>query len=235
MRADATRNVTIPIPGLFRSTYVGAKTVSIPRFDPALGTLVSVTIEYSPEFSGTVSAFASGPANAPNGWVIECSGTVRFNAPGFSAINFPHFETRSGLVFQPGTHVFQVFGPQTLTAGFNTIFNNLTSYIGTGNLSASLTWPTFTAYVFWSNGGSSATVTRDLGATGGQVIYEYIPNPGDCHGQGLFDAFDFMEFPACLSGPGTQSDLECDCQNIDDDSDVDLFDFGLIQLNFVDD
>ena len=224
--------IELPIAGLFRATYTGGRTVSIPRFDPSLGTLESVTLIYSPEFSGTVSGVASGPPNAPNGWAVEFSGTVRLVAPGFTPIDNPHFETRSGLVYQPGTPVFQVFGPRALSAGPLTIVDGLTAYIGTANVSATLSWPVFTAYIFWSNGGTSATVTRDLGAVGGSVIYRYTPNPSDCNGDGAIDATDFIGFPNCLLGPDSSAGGGCECYALDDDDDVDLRDFSAFQLNF---
>lgn len=223
--------VTYPIDGLFRQTYSGARTVLIPRFDPALGTLESATICYTPEFSGTVSGTANGPPDRPNGWVIEFSGTIRLTGPGFGNIDFGHFETRGGTVFQPGTPIFQAFGPQALGPGCQTFDTSLGTYTGTGTVSASLSWPSFTGYVFFSNGGSQGPVTRDLGAVGGTVTYEYtsISCPSDLDGDRSVGLGDLT---ILLSNFGTaEGEGEADGDS-DGDGDVDLADLSTMLSRF---
>jgi len=169
--------ITQSIPGLFRTTYTTPRTVQIPQFDPSLGSLQSATIAFSPEYSGTVGGTSGGSPNTANGWAIEFSGSLRLSGQGFGNVDFPLFNSRSGTVFQPGTPVFEAFGPTALSSS-TTFTSNLASYIGVGNTSASLSWPTFTADLFWSRGGSAPTVTRDVGASGGTISYEYaVPEP----------------------------------------------------------
>ena len=170
-------SLQLPIAGLFRTTYQGSRTVQVPRFDPALGTLESVTIEYSPQISGTVSGTSAGPPNAPNGLAIEFSGSLRLAGPGFGSVDYPFYYTRSDLVYQPDIPVFQTFGPADLTTSPVSFTSALDSYIGTGFTSATLSWPQFTAYIFWSNGGTQGPITRELGAVGGTVTYHYVPEP----------------------------------------------------------
>jgi len=169
--------ITQSIPGLFRTTYTTPRTVQIPRFNPSLGNLQSATVSFSPEYSGTVGGTSGGSPNTANGWAIEFSGTLRLSGQGLGNLDFPLFNSRSGTVFQPGTPVFESFGPTALSSS-TTFTSNLASYIGVGNTAASLSEPTFTADLFWSRSGSAPAVTRDLGASGGSVAYEYaVPEP----------------------------------------------------------
>lgn len=171
--------ITVPIAGLFRTTYVGSRQVLIPRFDPSLGTLMSATISYTPQYSGTVSGTAQGSANSPNGWAVEFSGTIRLIGTGFNTLDFGLFNSRSGVVYQPGTPIFEAFGPSDLS-GSTMFTDGLSSYVGAGNVSASLSWPVFTGDLFFSRGGSENPPTRDLGAVGGEIAYTYTPIPEPC-------------------------------------------------------
>lgn len=209
----ASETVTLPIDGQLRTTYSGPRTVQIPKFDPALGELQSVTIEFSPEFSGTVAGTASGPPNTPNGWAIEYSGTLRLSGPGFS-LDFPYFYSRSGLVFQPGAPVFEVFGPAAPTGSTGAFATHLPTYTGDGAVACSLSWPGFTCDLFWSRSGSSETCTRDLGAVGGTVTYEFAPPPcpGDLNGDRVVDLVDVSLLLADFgcSTPPCVGDLDSD-------------------------
>lgn len=66
--------------------------------------------------------------------------------------------------------------------------------------------------------------------TGG---FWFAIDEGDCNTDGSLNIFDFSEFAACVSGPGSPpADQECACADFDGDGDVDLTDFGLTQVNF---
>ena len=57
--------------------------------------------------------------------------------------------------------------------------------------------------------------------------------PGDCNATGIADLFDHGDFIDCLSGPeGGLSDPDCDCFDVDNDIDADLFDFAELQIAF---
>jgi hypothetical protein len=89
-------------------------------------------------------------------------------------LDFGYFNSQSGLVFQTGSPVFQAFGPANVPNTI-TFSSGLASYVGTGNVAATLSWPSFTADLFFSRSGVKTTTTRDLGALGGQVTYDYVP------------------------------------------------------------
>jgi hypothetical protein len=163
--------ITLSIPGLFRTTYSSARSVQIPGFNTSLGTLQSVTVQYTPEYSGTTGGVGTGPANSPNGWAIEFSGTIQLSLPGSNTIAYPLFNSQSGLVNQPGSPVFQAFGPTDL-GGSTTITSNLSAFT-TPTVNASLSWPQYTNDLFFSRGGTVTQKTRDLGAVGGTVTYNF--------------------------------------------------------------
>lgn len=219
-------SISYPIEGLFRVAYTGPRTVSIPKLPTNVGVPVAATISYSPEFSGTVAGTAEGPPNWPNGWVVEFSGTIRLTGTGFGTIDFGHFETRSGVVYQHGTPIFQAFGPQALGPGSVTFTNGLSAYSGSGNVNASLSWPVFTGYIFFSNGGTQGPVTRDLGAVGGTITYEYIPAcAGDLNDDGVVDQSDLGTL---LTNFGTQEGATREQGDLDGDGDVDQSDLGAL-------
>ena len=56
--------------------------------------------------------------------------------------------------------------------------------------------------------------------------------PGDCDGDGDVDLHDFVDFEACLAGPGGGLGTGCDCFDLDDNGDVDLGDFAEFQSVF---
>jgi hypothetical protein len=169
-RADI---LNLPIPGSARVSYSGGRQVLIPKFDPALGTLTAVSVSYTVQYSGSIGGFGTGGANTANGWSTEFSGTIRLAAPSMGNLDFGYFNSQSGLVFQPGSPVFQAFGPANVPNTI-TFSSGLASYVGTGNVAATLSWPSFTADLFFSRSGVKTTTTRDLGAIGGQVTYDYI-------------------------------------------------------------
>ena len=55
---------------------------------------------------------------------------------------------------------------------------------------------------------------------------------GDCDEDGGVTVFDFGEFSACSSGPGSAASPPCSCADMDNDGDVDSFDFAAIQIAF---
>ena len=167
---------TAELSGLARTSYSSSRQVLIPKFDPSLGTLTAVTLSYSIQYSGTIGGVANGPRNAPDGWSMEFGGTIRLNGTGFGNLDFVFDTTRSGLTFQPSTPVFETFGPSNVSNS-KTFTQNMSSYVGLGNVAASLAWPNFTEDLFFSNGGSQTSFSRALGSVGGQVTYQYIPVP----------------------------------------------------------
>jgi hypothetical protein len=98
---------------------------------------------------------------------------MRLSATGMGNLDFGLFNSRSGLVFQQGSPVFQSFGP-TDVPNTITFSSGLASYVGTGSVAATLSWPSFTADLFFSRGGVTTTTARDLGSIGGQVTYAYV-------------------------------------------------------------
>lgn len=171
--------VTHPIAGRLRQSYTGAQTIQVPRFDPSLGTLNSVAITVNPEISGTIEGTATGPANSPNGWVVEFAGNLRLTGPGFNPVTrSASFGTRSGTVFQPGTPIFQFFGPSVRSITVDAS-DSLASYTGTGTTSLSLSWPEFDPLLFFSRSGRLDRTTRDLGSQEGLVTYNFtsVPEP----------------------------------------------------------
>ncbi len=231
--ASQACEVEYEIPGLIRLPYTGSRTIQIPRFDPSLGTLESVTLHVVAQFSGVVGGYGTGPANAPNGWAIEFSGTIRLNAPSFPVLSRSFTRTRSGLVWQPGTPVYEVFGPENLGIGPMTIHEELEPYIGTGTVSATVSWPAFYTDLFWSRSGVTTEVSRELGVVGGMVTYTFQPNPGDCTCDGDIDLEDLTIFDSCLTGPGTEVGVECGYADFDGDGDSDLSDFAYFQTVFL--
>ncbi len=224
--------IELPITVLPRITYTGPRTVLIPQFDPSLGDLQSASINYSSEISGTVSGYSGGSANEPNGWAIEFSGEVRFYAPLFGSDDKPHFASRSGLVWQPNTPVYEFFQPRVLTHHLGPIEGDLSLYIGDGTVSGTLSWPVFVSDLFWSRSGTGPTTTRELGGVGGTITYVYEPRSGDCDGDGDVDLGDYAGFETCFDGPNVDLESGCECFDFDVDGDVDLNDFSLFQGYF---
>jgi hypothetical protein len=55
----------------------------------------------------------------------------------------------------------------------------------------------------------------------------------DCNGDGWVDLVDYDDFEGCLSGPGGGLPLpECNCLDLDGNSDVDLLDVRELQNAF---
>jgi hypothetical protein len=160
--------------GSFRTTYSGSRTMSLTKFNPSLGTLNFVSIEFLPVISGTVSGYGTGSANESNGWAYEFSGSTALSGPGFSPISRSFFFSGSGLVYQPGAPVFVAVGPATLTDTPLTLTSNLAGFIGSGTFSTTLSASYYTD-LFFSRGGTESSV-RELGATV-NVTYDYTPVP----------------------------------------------------------
>jgi hypothetical protein len=58
--------------------------------------------------------------------------------------------------------------------------------------------------------------------------------PGDCNADWSIDMRDLEGLAACLSGPDFNAGEGCACYRLDDDSDVDLEDYRLLQSLFTD-
>ncbi|MEE9293659.1 MAG: hypothetical protein V3W34_01670 [Phycisphaerae bacterium] len=52
---------------------------------------------------------------------------------------------------------------------------------------------------------------------------------GDCNFDGVVDLLDYAQFAQCVTGPSGPVDPACACNDLDDDDDVDLHDFGILQ------
>ena len=57
---------------------------------------------------------------------------------------------------------------------------------------------------------------------------------GDCNGDGVVDLDDHALFSGCISGPEGGIGLQCVCLDLDEDGDVDLADFAVLQRVFGD-
>lgn len=74
--------------------------------------------------------------------------------------------------------------------------------------------------------GPMASASYDL--SGG---FWFTEPPGDCDATGLVDLFDYEDLSGCLLGPDLNTGpAPCDCLDIDDDGDIDLFDFAEFQV-----
>ncbi len=63
--------------------------------------------------------------------------------------------------------------------------------------------------------------------------YEFVGSLGDFHGDQTIDLFDFGAYDACQAGPGQQTFSElCNVFDMDCDGDVDLPDYGKLQVLF---
>ncbi len=60
----------------------------------------------------------------------------------------------------------------------------------------------------------------------------WAPIPGNCDGDDDVDLGDYVDFEACLHGPGGGLGDGCECFDFDTDGDVDLEDFATFQVNF---
>jgi hypothetical protein len=69
--------------------------------------------------------------------------------------------------------------------------------------------------------------------TGGfWVAADSIAIAPDCDGSGIVDLADHSALAACLSGPAAGTPGGCECFDADEDGDVDLRDFGILQVGF---
>lgn len=170
--------ITLETTSFLRSNYTGARTILVPRFNPSLGTLNSITLNINAEISGTIAGLATGPANSPNGWATEFTGELRLSGTGFSVNRDASYGDRSGLVFQPNTPIFQFFeaSVRPITVSFNT---NMASYVGTGSSSISISWPNRVQNIYYSRSGTTTTRLGDLGVQSGTVTYSFtaVPEP----------------------------------------------------------
>ncbi len=174
-RADL---IILDINGFLRTSYTGPRSILVPRFNSALGTLQSVTITVNPEISGTIEGTATGSPNSPNGWATSFTGTLTLTGPGFtSTTTSGAFGDRSGFLNQPNLPVFEVFGPSVrpMTVSFS---SGLANYVGSGNTNLVLSW-TSSQQLFFSSSGRTDRTTRDLGTQLGSVTYNFtaVPEP----------------------------------------------------------
>lgn len=95
--------------------------------------------------------------------------------------------------------------------------------------------------VMFSVGGAlelSATVAQtDAGLMSGGRLelsggFWFVPVSGDCNIDGGVDLIDYSALPGCLLGPGESLPVNCSCQDLDHDRDVDLFDVAGFQRTF---
>jgi len=72
----------------------------------------------------------------------------------------------------------------------------------------------------------------DFSLSGG---FWFAEPPGDCNSTGNVNLLDYDDLQVCLSGPDAGLPAsECNCFDIDNDSDVDLSDIGRFQVSFTD-
>ena len=65
---------------------------------------------------------------------------------------------------------------------------------------------------------------------GAAYVLRPVPRSGDINEDGATDLLDHSFYAFCETGPGGDPIAACDSADIDLDSDVDLFDWGLFQL-----
>lgn len=58
------------------------------------------------------------------------------------------------------------------------------------------------------------------------------PVPGDCNMDGVVNWLDFVDLEPCLGGPAIAPTPNCDCFDLEADSDVDLVDLATFQQGF---
>ena len=171
--------IILGINGFTRQSYTGTRTVFVPKFDTSLGLLQSVQINLNPEISGTIEGTALGSPGAFNGWGAGFGGTLSLSGPGFSNLTTSAaFPDRSGLLTQPNLPVFEFYAPSVRPMSV-TLSSGLASYQGTGNANLTLSWPSYTPTLFFTQGGRLDRTTRDLGTQTGSVVYTFtaVPEP----------------------------------------------------------
>lgn len=86
------------------------------------------------------------------------------------------------------------------------------------------------AYEISGSIGQSDAGTLSAGAfqiTGG---YWFELAQGDCNEDSGVNLFDYEAFAACQTGEGGGVTADCVCQDFDEDDDVDLLDFQILQV-----
>jgi PEP-CTERM motif len=172
--------LTLSLPGKLRTNYTGAFSILVPKFNPALGPLQSITLNIIPEVSSLIQGLGTGPSNTANGWAAGSSGTLRVTGPSFVSrdIGFG-FGDQGGTIFQPGTPVVGNFGPGSFPTAIS-MTANLSGYIGTGSTSLTLSRTVLNNVLFFSRSGFTTSSTNDIGYRG-TVTYSYqtaAPEPG---------------------------------------------------------
>lgn len=154
--------------------YLTPRTTQFDRFDPTLGELDKITIEFSPVVASTLLAYSTD--DDFNGWSFSLQGTVSFSSHGL-ATHAPFYFADSGLTRHYGELVTRQLGPSVLTAPAAEMTSALAPFIGSGTISASIS-ASFVPEFYWSRSGTSGFSNR-IGASG-TIHYHYtpIPEPG---------------------------------------------------------
>lgn len=91
----------------------------------------------------------------------------------------------------------------------------------------------------WTTSGASVTTVPALPITGSDLalpvsVLLIEGDRADLNGDGAVDANDLLSFESCAAGPAVphQQTSLCDQADFDDDGDVDMADFGLLQRTF---
>lgn len=145
-----------------------------PRFDPSMGTLESVMIEFSSVADASVLGFQSN-ASSTNAVNANMRVAYSLSAPGISATNNDIFFNRTVSNSNP---VFQIdYGQQSHVTVFDSTTTNLSSYIGAGNISAQLRME-FAQNAFSSSSSLDYQFTADT-TTVATITYQTtaIPEP----------------------------------------------------------
>lgn len=123
-----------------------------------------------------------------------------------------------------------------------TAFTTAAVAIGPGDPIFDLAWRTIDGGGQMSSTGGGFEVSGTIGQpdagtvmTGGEFEvtggFWFRVVPGDCNADGGVNLFDFADFIDCTSGPGGGlPEPDCACVDFDADEDVDLLDFGGLQV-----
>ncbi|QQE12988.1 PEP-CTERM sorting domain-containing protein [Planctomycetota bacterium] len=155
------------------------QTVALDQFDPALGTLISVTIEIEGEVTADITAENDSVLDAP-GYQISLTANFEAVAPGTSAVVALNDAWAQALVATdgvPGSGAdFHDFG--TLSddnSNSNSIVSGLAPYIGTGTIDVDVNGSA--GFSFSGTTDSSLDISNLAGEGEVTVIYNYIPIP----------------------------------------------------------
>jgi hypothetical protein len=150
---------------------------TLPEFNPALGTLESISIKFALSYQGEVDIInisgspqtASASSTVPINFTAPSSGTPSVNAP-YSVTNVP-------LTSAPPLNEF--LGPVlSTTLSFNPTAPNFAAYEGVGNSDYSLTYGVGTYSGTSTAPGGTVFFGGDANASGtASVVYTFAPAP----------------------------------------------------------